>query len=526
MSVLPKAVREDLYQVNDPATGEKIARYPLMGPAEVDAAVARARKSFLGWSQSRFQARSRILREAAAVLAEDAGRYADEIAAENGKTRFEALLAEIYQTADLLIYYAKNAEKFLKPVKTPGNRLMPFRQAYYRFEPKGVIGIISPWNYPFSLSAGPVISAIAAGNTVVLKPSSQTTRSGLIVKEILDRAGLPAGVVEVVTGNGSLTGQALVDHPDLDMLYFTGSTEVGREVNVAAAKRLIPAVMELGGKDVAIVTRNDDLDRAAHGIAWASFTNCGQTCIATELILVDRSVYDAFVDKLARVVGQLKLGKRSGEVGPLTMASQLRVVEEQLEDAKRKGALVLTGGEKPQGPGLFFPPTLLADTTPEMKVRTNETFGPLKPIIPFQTVEEAIALANASEYGLSGSVYTQDPEEGRSIAQRLKTGSVNINEGLITTAFPGLPFGGVKKSGLGRSHGIEGLRAFTDIKSITEYFGKVKREMIWYPVPGNSDRLAEQAIKILYSAGLMKKLGGVWSALNLVRKMLTTRQGN
>lgn len=514
------AVKEEFFEVNDPATGELLARYPLMGPEVIDEAVISARKGFLSWSQSSFQTRSRILRKAAEILAQNAGQYADEIAAENGKTRFEALLTEVYQTADLIIYYAKNAEKFLKPVKARGNLVMPFRKTYYLFEPKGVIGIISPWNYPFNLSAGPVITAIAAGNTVVLKPSSQTTRSGLIVKEMLEEAGLPAGVIEVVTGNGSVTGQALVEHPDLDMLYFTGSTEVGKDVNIAAAKRLIPTVMELGGKDVAIVTRNANLDRAANGIAWTSFVNCGQTCVSTELILVDRSVYDAFVEKLTMIVRGLKPGKRSGEVGSLTMTSQLRVVEQQLEDAKQKGAKVLTGGEKLNTRGLFFAPTLLADTTPDMKVRTEETFGPLKPIIAFDRIEEAIAIANASEYGLSGSVYTQDPEEGRSIARRLKTGSVNINEGMITLAFPDLPFGGVKKSGIGRNHGIEGLRAFTDIKSITEYHGKVKRELMWYPIPENGDQLAEHAIKMYYSAGPMKKIGGLWAAFNQVRKIL------
>ena len=519
MSATAPSATANTFRVLDPATGKEVGSYRQMTAEEVGGLVARARQAFPAWSQSSFTERSRILRRAAVILAENAGAYAEEIAAENGKTRFEALLTEIYGTVDLMHYYAKNARKFLGPVKVPGNIAMPFRKAFYYFEPKGVIGIISPWNYPLSLSAGPVVSAIAAGNTVVLKPSSQTTRSGLIVKEVLDRAGLPAGVVEVATGSGSGSGQALVDHPGLDMLYFTGSTEVGRGVNLAAARRLIPAVMELGGKDVAIVTRNADLDRAANGVAWASFTNCGQTCISTELILVDRSIYEPFVERLTRVVEGLKPGKRTGEVGSMTMASQLHIIEEQLEDAKQKGARVLTGGKRPDLPGMFFYPTLLADTTPEMKVRKEETFGPLKPIIPYDTVEEAIALANASDYGLSGSVYTRDREEGQRIARQLKTGSVNINEGLITMAFPGLPFGGVKHSGLGRAHGIEGLRAFTDIKSITAYHGKVRRELMWYPVPENGDRLAEQALLVLFSGSMMKKLGGVWSAIKLLLGM-------
>ena len=520
MSVVAESGASRKFQVFDPATEAEIASYPLMGREEVNQAVARARKAFDRWSNSTFDERKRILLEAAAVLADNAGKYADEIAAENGKTRFEAILADVFPTAELMKYMAKHTEKFLKPVRVPGSLALPFRKAYYCFEPKGVIGVISPWNYPFSLSAGPVIQAIAAGNTVVLKPSSQTTRSGLIVKEILDRAGLPAGVVEVVTGNGSVTGQALIENEDLNMLYFTGSTAIGREVYIKAAEHLIPAVMELGGNDVAIVTKNADLDRTANGLAWSSFTNCGQTCIATELILVERSVYESFIEKLTRIVSSLKVGKRTGEIGAMTMASQLKIVEEQLEDAKRKGAKVVAGGGRPKGPGLFYPPTLLVDTTAEMIVRKEETFGPLKPIIPFDSIDEAIRIANDSEYGLSGSVWTQDREEGRRIAARIKTGSVNINDSLMTPAIPSLPFGGVNKSGIGRNHGMEGLRAFTDIKSITEFGGKMKREFFWYPVPEQTERLMEKLMVVMFSNQKGLRFKAVLSLLPMLRGML------
>jgi acyl-CoA reductase-like NAD-dependent aldehyde dehydrogenase len=507
-------------KVFDPATETEIASYPLMDREAVNKSVARARMAFDSWRKSTFAERKRILLWAASVLAENAGKYADEIAAENGKTRFEALLADVFATADLMKFVAKNAAKFLKPVRVPGQLGLPLRKAYYCFEPKGVIGIISPWNYPFNLSAGPVIQAIAAGNTVVLKPSSQTTRSGLIIKEIFDQAGLPAGVVEVVTGNGSITGQALIENDDLNMLYFTGSTQIGREVYIKAAEHLIPAVMELGGNDVAIVTRNADLDRAANGLAWACFTNCGQTCISTELILVERAVYEPFMEKFTRIVGGLRLGKRAGEIGSMTMASQLKIVEQQLEDATQKGAKVITGGKRPSGPGFFYPPTLLADTNSEMLVRKEETFGPLKAIIAFDNINEAIFLANDSEYGLSGSVWTRDLEEGRMIAARIKTGSVNINDALMTPAIPSLPFGGVKKSGIGRNHGQEGLRAFTDIKSITEYGGRQKREFFWYPVPKQADLLAEKAMVIMFSTKTRLRFKAMISSIPLLRGIL------
>ena len=278
--------------------------------------------------------------------------------------------------------------------------------------------------------------------------------------------------------------------------------------------------MELGGNDVAIITRNADLDRAANGMAWACFTNCGQTCISTELILVERSVYEPFLERFAKIVGDLRSGKRSGEIGAMTMSSQLKIVEEQLNDAKEKGAKVIAGGERPSGPGLFYPPTLLIDTTSEMKVRKEETFGPLKPIIAFDSIEEAIQIANDSEYGLSGSVWTRNMEEGRRIAARIKTGSVNINDALMTPAFPSLPFGGVKKSGIARNHGMEGLRNFTDIKSITEYSGKIKRRIFWYPVPEQADLLLEKALMAMFSNKTWLRFKAMVSTLPMLRGIL------
>jgi acyl-CoA reductase-like NAD-dependent aldehyde dehydrogenase len=510
------------YTVKDPATGAVVKTYPLMDAAKVDAAVARARAAFPAWSATPFAQRRRIFKRAAGVLAENAVSYADRIAAENGKTRLDALLADVFAVADHLKYYARHGEKFLRPVRVSGSILLPGRKGYYTFEPKGVVGVISPWNYPFTLSAGPTIAALMAGNTVVLKPSEQTTDSGIMVREILELAGLPRGVVEVVTGPGSITGQALIEHPGLDMLFFTGSTAIGRRVNVKAAERLIPAVMELGGKDVAIVTRHADLDRAAHGAAWGSFFNTGQTCIGTELILVDRAVYPEFVEKLKAIVGCLRPGKKAGQLGAMTMSAQYDIVADQLDDALAKGAKCLVGAKPDrERDGRFFPPVVLTDTTPDMKVRTDETFGPLKPVIPYDTIDEAVAIANANEYGLSGSVYTQDLKEGRYIARRLKTGSVNINDALITYANPGLPFGGVKNSGVGRYHGKMGLRAFTDIKSITEFGWHLKREPFWYPLPENADLVAADTMRALFSTNPLHRLT---SAARMVKNLYSIVQ--
>ncbi|HQP31181.1 MAG TPA: aldehyde dehydrogenase family protein, partial [Deltaproteobacteria bacterium] len=447
---------------------------------------------------------------------------AEQIAAENGKTKMDALLCDVYCAVDLLKHTAKHAEKYLKPVKgLPGTMVVPMRKNSYIFQPKGVVGVISPWNYPFGLSMSPVISAIAAGNTVILKPSSQTTRSGMIVKEIFDNGGLPEGVLQILTGTGSLTGQALIEHADIDMLFFTGSTDVGLEVSAHAAKRLIPVILELGGKDVAIVTKNADLDRAAHGVAWGAFVNTGQTCIGTEIVLVDRAVYDAFMDKLLPIVKGLKLGKGVGELGSMTMESQRKIVLAQLEDAVRKGAKVIYSGPSvPDDKGLWCTPTLLGDVTPDMDVFREETFGPLKGIIAYDTLEEAIGLANSVKYGLSGCVYTKDMKEGNYVAEQLKVGSVNINDCLCTFAMPALPFGGVKKSGLGYYHGEIGLRAFTDIKSITENTLPMKKELQWYPVLDDTVEILEEVIHLLYSGNFFRRIQAYLKLLPKVPKII------
>ncbi|MCX6006715.1 MAG: aldehyde dehydrogenase family protein, partial [Chloroflexi bacterium] len=371
------------FDVISPMTRQKVGSFPQMDGKEVDAMVAKARKNFETWSVSPIKDRMKILARAADILAENALDYAARISAENGKTQFEAMVADIFSSCDVMHYYSQTAEKTLAPVKVKGNTMMPGRKLYYVYEPKGVIAVISPWNYPFCLSVGPVVSAIAAGNTVVLKPSSQTTDCGMIVKEVLEKAGLPEGVVNIATGSGSVTGQALIENPGIDMFFFTGSTEIGKKVNLKAAERLVPAIMELGGKDAAIVTKNADPE---------GVMNC------------------------------------------------------KLE-------------------GMCFPPVVLTDVTLDMKLMKEETFGPLLPVIPYDNIDEAIKIANSTTYGLSGAVFTKDMEEGRKIASRIKTGSVNINDALITFAAPALPFGGVKESGVGCYHSDVGLRAFTNIKS-------------------------------------------------------------
>lgn len=501
------------FKIYNPATGEETGAYNIMDKEAVDKAVEKARIAFRYWSKTDFATRKKIMKKAIGIIADDPDKYASVISSETGKTLHDALLADIYSALDMLKFYAKNAEKYLKPVKGSSGILLPGRKAYYVFEPKGVIGVIAPWNYPFTLASSPVVSAVMAGNAVLLKPSSQTTGSGIIIKEVMEQAGLPENVIQVLTGPGGLTGQALIENQDIDMLFFTGSTEIGKKVNVEAAKRLIPAIMELGGKDVAIVTENANLDRAAHGVLWGGITNSGQTCIGTEIVLVDRTVYDEFLIKITDLAKNLKSGNKGGNVGAMTMKSQYGIVEEQVRDALEKGAQITAEGKIDRSqPGLYFPPTILTGTTPEMKVRTDETFGPLLPIVPYDSISEAIGIANNTEYGLSGAIYTMDMNEGRQIAAKIKTGSININDSLITFAIPSLPFGGVKHSGVGTYHSKSGIRAFTNTKSVTEFNWNLKKELFWYPLPEGCEKVTSRAITAYFSRNIFTKLKAFLSA--------------
>ncbi len=518
------------FSVVAPATGERLAEYPLFGPEEVDRAIADAREAFPKWSGLSFGQRSCIFRRAAALLAEKAEHVAAVISRETGKPCLDALLAEIFPTCDLLRFYARNAQRFLRPVRVGGNPALPGRRAYYTFEPRGVVAVIAPWNYPFALAAGPVISALAAGNAVVLKPSSQTTASGEILKEILVSAGLPSKVLQVVTGNGSTTGKALIENQGIDMIVFTGSTAVGLEASQAAANNLVPTVLELGGKDAMIVTARADLDRAAHAAVWGSFFNSGQTCTGVEFCLVEKACYDTFLTKVLEITRGLESGTSTGQIGAMTTESQLRTVEEQIADAVSKGATVHAGGKRRSGAnvkGLFFEPTVVTGIRPDMKIWQEETFGPVLPVLPYETPDQALAMANSTSYGLSGSVFSQDLDEARWFAKRMVTGSVNVNDCLVTFAFPSLPFGGVKKSGVGFYHGEAGLRNFCRVKAVTEFRGWSTREFFHYPVRPEATTNLRGLLVFLYGRGLrarLQALPAVWRiAAGLLRQAISRR---
>ena len=380
---------------------------------------------------------------------------------------------------------------------------MKGKKLILRFRPLGLIGVIGPWNYPLTNSFGDCIPALAAGNSVILKPSEITPLTSLLLAEAMRECGLPENVLQIATGRGE-TGAALVDH--VDMIMFTGSTRTGRKVAETAAKRLIPASLELGGKDPMIVLSDADLERAANFAAYYSMQNAGQTCISIERVYVEEPVYDDFVAKVSDKVRALRVGKPEGygsvEVGAITFPPQLDTIKDHVADAVQKGAHVLTGGQQLPGAGRFYEPTVLVDVDHTMKIMTEETFGPTLPIMKVRDSEEAVRLANDTPYGLASSIFTKDTKRGEQIARRIEAGATTVNDAMINYAALELPMGGAKASGLGSRHGPGGIRKYCSQQAIviTPRLA-LKREPHMYPYKGRTSRLLAGFFKLLYGRG-------------------------
>lgn len=475
---------DGIIEKRSPVTGERLGEFPITSRNGVIAAVARARAASTSWQRTPLEARLKIISRIKGVIRDHGEEYARRISEDTGKPLVDSLLTELMTLPLFIDYYKKTAPKVLGRKKTPASIFFPGKTSYVEHFPMGVIGVISPWNFPFQLSMVPVVSALIAGNTVVLKPSEVTPITGEIIAEIFRKIGLPEGVVEVIQGDGS-TGAALTD-AEVDKIFFTGSVATGRKVMAAAAKRPIPVELELGGKDAMIVCADANLERAARAAIWGGLVNCGQMCTSIERILVEEKVHDRFVTLLREEIAKVKVGgpDEHADMGPMTFKKQRDTVERHIEDALSRGARVLFGGKRIERPGQFFAPTLITEVRPEMAIYKEETFGPVIPVIKVRDVDEAVRLANEHEYGLLGSVWTKDTKKGLAIASRLECGQVVVNDVVVSVGNPALPFGGVKSSGFGRYHGPEGLLAFSHQRAIMVDRGLLKSEPFWFPYSG------------------------------------------
>ncbi|MFH1829473.1 MAG: aldehyde dehydrogenase family protein [Pseudomonadota bacterium] len=503
----------------NPATLEVIGKTEITPGAKVAEYVAAARSASVSWGRMLVSERAKHLLRAREYVLDNIDTIARTITLDNGKPLAESLTAEIYPIADLLYHFAHNAPFALRKSSLPIGimRLIRRRSRVY-YKPYGVVGVISPWNFPFSIAVGEVAAALVAGNAVLLKPSSATALVGKLIEEMFAYAGLPPNIFTHVPGD-SATGKSLIEAL-VDKIAFTGSVTVGKEVMRTCSETLTPLVLELGGKDPMIVREDADIEHATSGAVWGAFTNCGQCCASVERAYVHESIFDEFVEIATRKALALKIGgglDPDVDVGPLTTSAQLEHVEAQVLDAKARGATIHCGGKRLKDRvGYFYPPTIITKIDHAFSCVRDETFGPLLPVMPFSDDMQAVQLANDSAYGLTASIWTRDIKRAEEMAGAIETGTVMINDCVFTHALPGTPWGGCKQSGFGRSHGRMGLMEF--VQSLHIHTNRLRHKNMWWY--GYDLELFERFSQLArqMTGGLISQLKALPSFLKLWRR--------
>jgi len=495
-------------------------REPLRTGA-VDTAIARARQAQAAWSARPIGERAVVLERFRRLLHERRADVVTVISRETGKPPAEAAMAEVATTLDLARFYLRAAPSHLTPrTLVPGSLALWRKRIRITSIPYGTVAVISPWNYPFMLPAGIVLPALVAGNAVLLKPSELTPSSGELLGALLHDAGIPTDILQVLPGDGAV-GAALTQGA-VDKVFFTGSVTTGRRVAHACAERLIPCSVELGGSDPAIVLDDADIEHAASGITWGRFSNGGQTCVAPKRVFVVGDAYEPFVAAMRRRIEALRLG-RSGaapyDMGPLIQPSQHAVLASQRDDAVERGARVEVGsdmaGDGPDADAVF-PPTLLLDVPLDARALQEETFGPLLPIVRVSDVAEAVALANATPFGLSASVWSRDRRRARAVAELLEAGTVVVNDVTLVPGIAEVPHGGVKASGSGRSHGIAGLDECVRTRTIVDDLFTGWRQAWWFGYGGDAAARADAYLRLAHGRSMRERLSGVRKVLQLI----------
>jgi acyl-CoA reductase-like NAD-dependent aldehyde dehydrogenase len=495
-------VGADTIVVENPATGDAVATLRAHSPAEVTEMATRARRGQPGWQALGYEGRGRVLRRAQKWLLDNVDRVVETVMSETGKTREDVLL-ELSGPVAGFGFWAKQAPKYLADEKVKvSSPFLVGRKVIVRYESVGLAGIIGPWNYPLANNIGDAIPALAAGNSVLLKPSSVTPLTSLLMEECLGECGVPRDVFQVVVGRGPI-GETLIDL--VDVVMFTGSTEVGKTVMEQAAKTLTPVSLELGGKDPMIVLADADLERAANSAVFWGMQNAGQTCVSVERVYVEEPIHDDFVALVGEKVRALRQGVPgdfgSVDVGSFINPPQVEIVEAHVNDAIAKGAKLLVGGKRGQGPGAFFEPTVLANVDHSMDAMVDETFGPTLPIMKVSDADEAVRLANDSPYGLQASVFTKDMAKGDAVARRLQAGAVVINDCNANYMAFEAPMGGWKSSGIGVRHGPQGIRKYTRPQTIVLTRFAMKKDLYFFPYAKGRSGLLLKLLRLVYGRG-------------------------
>ncbi|MDW8107468.1 MAG: aldehyde dehydrogenase family protein [Armatimonadota bacterium] len=486
--------------VKSPADGTVVGEVAVTPAEAIASLVERAHRAYLEWRTVPLAQRAGYLRRLKRFILQRRHEIAELVAREQGKPRIEAMIVELFPPLDVGAFLMSEGVRLLSPRRIRSkNPFFRDRRSTYYFHPYGVWGVIAPWNYPFTIPMTQLMALTLAGNAVVLKPSPLTPLTGALIGELFTQAGFPEGLVQVVQG-GAPQGEAILDNPLVRGVIFTGSVPIGRLVAERAAKTNKKVILELGGKDPAIVLADANLKHAAQGIAWASMVNAGQTCAAVERVYVERSVYEPFLEALRDELAKIRLGhplSPETDMGPVVARFQLERVQNHIADACMRGGRIVLGGRVRSELGeLYHEPTLIADATDEMLGMQEETFGPLVMVQPVSSAEEGVQKANASTFGLTASLWTQDPQRAAQLAPLLECGSVSINSHLVAYGDSYGVWGGFKDSGVGRTHGEFGLYELVQVQYVSEvYTGKP--ELWWYPYSARLQRITDWLMEFL-----------------------------
>ncbi|WP_161490724.1 aldehyde dehydrogenase family protein [Methanonatronarchaeum thermophilum] len=498
-------------KVRSPITGEVVKEVEEASFEEIERAFHSARTACQSWGETSVEDRVKSIREIYKTILDDVDDITRVISIDNGKVESEALMADILPTLDLAKYYIEEAPDILSREKRGSPIYYRKTKSFVEYTPMGVVSVISPWNYPFQLSMIPVITALTAGNTVLLKPSEVTPLVGEKIKEIIDKSDIDQNLVHVLQG-GKEVGEKLVEiNPD--KIFFTGSVEVGKTVMKNASENLTPLTLELGGKDPMIIHSDADIERASTAAVYGAFSNSGQTCVSIERVYVHKDVKDVFLEKVVEKTSELKVGHGpDADLGAITKPEQADIIMNHIEEAVEKGATILFGGEREKQ---YITPTILTDTNHSMKIMQEETFGPTMPVMDYNRIKKAIEYANDTKFGLNASVWTQNTKLANKICSKIETGNIYINDAVKNIGNPELPFGGVKQSGNGCYHGPEGLKTFSNTKSIMINKNK-KPELNWFPYTKEKQETLKTAITTFH--GDINPLKKIRNLITLIKK--------